>query len=185
MDDKQIVALYWERSENAIAETQKKYGKYCRAIAASILSSELDAEECVNDTYLRAWQSMPPHKPSRLSTFLGKITRNLALNRYAHDRAQKRKGEVELALEELAEVLPDPSSQGSPAEELVLRDAINRFVGSLSRQSRVIFVRRYFYLCPIKEIAKGMGLSENAVKVTLSRTRNKFRIYLEKEGISI
>jgi len=183
MEDEKIVEMYWARSEDAIKETQKKYGNYCRRIAMNILSNELDAEECVNDTYLKAWEAMPPHRPERLSTFLGKITRNLSLNRYARDRAQKRAPLAEAVYEEIAELIPDEG--GDPADECRLRDAINGFLETLNPKSRIIFVQRYWYLCSIKEIAKNRAVSESDVKVTLSRTRKKFKEYLEKEGITV
>ena len=184
MEDQKIVGLYWERSEAAIKETEKKYGTYCHSIAYRILHSTEDAEECVNDTYLRAWEAMPPHRPSRLSTFLGKITRNLALNRYWHDRAQKRVPAMELILDEVEAFLPDPSDRPL-SEEVALREAINGFVGSLPTKKRRIFVRRYFYCSSIREIANDYGMSENAVKVTLHRLREECKVYLEKEGIAI
>ena len=185
MEDQRIVELYWERSEDAITETQKKYGRYCHIIAYNILYSDEDAEECVNDTYLKAWDAMPPHKPERLSTFLGKITRNLALDRYSRSRAQKRVAVgTELILGELEECIPDAGA-ADVSEEMILRDAINGFLGSLPKQTRILFLRRYWYLCSIKEIARDFAMTENRVKVTLLRTRTKFKAYLEKEGIVI
>ena len=185
VEDKKIVELYWDRSERAIAETQTKYGRYCHSIAYNVLYSNEDAEECVNDTYVKAWNAMPPHQPTRLSTFLGKITRNLALDRYSQRRAQKRVVPgTELILDELAECIP--SGEGSDmSDELILRDAVNGFLASLPKQTRVIFVRRYWYLSPVSDIARDLGLTESNVKVTLLRTRNKFKAYLEKEGIMI
>jgi RNA polymerase sigma-70 factor (ECF subfamily) len=115
MEDKRIVELYWERSDTAIAETEKKYGRYCHYIAFNILNSSLDAEECVNDTYVKAWEAMPPHKPERLGGFLGKLTRNIALNRYAENRAQKRSPHTaDLVFEEAAGLIPDPDSLSAP-----------------------------------------------------------------------
>lgn len=183
MDDLQIIELYFERSEKAISETEKKHGRYCMSIANRILRSDQDAEECVNDTYLRAWNAIPPARPTHLRAFLGRITRNLALNRYATLHAEKRGNGAELALEELAEVLADPDSEIDRVETDALRESINRFLGSLPRDTRIMFVRRYFYLLPIAEIADGLGTNENRVKVTLHRTREKLRAYLEKEGI--
>lgn len=184
MDDQKIVDLYWERSEDAIKETQKKYGKYCYHIAYAILYSNEDAEECVNDTYLRAWGAMPPAKPNRLSTFLGKITRNLALDRYEKNHAQKR-GAIEIALDELSECIPDADSTQAPVDEIVLGDAINAFLGGLPARTRQIFVRRYWYMSSIKSIARDVGMSESAVKVTLMRLREAFRLHLLKEGIEL
>ena len=183
MEDKKIVDLYWSRSEDAIKETEKKYGGYCRRIAMNILSNELDAEECVNDTYLRAWEAMPPHRPERLSTFLGKITRNLSLNRYARDRAAKRAPLAETVYEEIAELIPDESE--SAVDESRLSEIINSFLASLSQKHRIIFVQRYWYLCSVKEIAKSRGITESDVKVSLMRTRRKFKEHLTKEGITV
>ena len=183
MEDKQIVDLFWSRSEDAIRETEKKYGSYCRRIAMNILSNELDAEECVNDTYLKAWEAMPPHRPERLSTFLGKITRNLSLNRYAHDRAQKRAPLAEAVYEEISELIPD--DEGDPSDSAELAAAINGFLATLTSKNRIIFVQRYWYLCSVKEIAGNRALSESDVKVSLMRTRKKFREYLTKKGITV
>lgn len=183
MEDARIVEMYFDRNETAIEETQKKYGRYCHYIAYNILHSDPDAEECVNDTYLRAWEAMPPHKPGRLSVFLGKITRNLALNRYAYDHAKKRSDGIDVALDEIAEVLADPESETDEEESLRLRDALNSFMETLPEDTRVIFVRRYWYMCRVAQIAADLGTSENRVKVTLHRTREKLKAYLEKEGI--
>ena len=184
MDDKQIVDLYFERNEAAIKETEQKYGKYCYAIAYNILQDRGDSEECVNDTYLNAWNARPPQRPNRLATFLGRITRNLSLNRYAQKTAEKRGGHAtELALDELAECIP--SGEGDPTDELALREAINRFLRELPRVSRVVFLQRYWYFRPIKAIAADANMSENAVKVMLHRVRERFLHFLEKEGIAL
>jgi len=185
MDDKLIIELYWNRSEEAIAETQKKYGKYCHYIAYNILSSTQDAEECVNDTYQKAWETIPPKKPEKLSAYLGKLTRNLAINRSIHDRAAKRSQESKVILDEAEEFIPDPLSVGDFTDEIHLQNTINGFLGSLTKEVRVVFVRRYWYMSSIKEIAKDYGLSESNVKITLMRTRNKLKEYLEREGITV
>jgi len=185
VDDARIVELYWDRSETAVVETQKKYGRYCFSIAYNILFSEQDAVECVNDAYINAWRSIPPHKPSCLRTFLGRLTRNISLNRYNRNRAQKRYANTELALDELAEVIPDPNSEAVESDNMVLKEAINGFLETLPKKTRIIFVRRYWYLSPIKNIADAFGLSESNVKSILFRTRSKFKAHLEKEGIVI
>lgn len=184
MEDQKIVALYWDRNDKALTETKKKYGTYCHSVAYRILRSDEDAEECVNDTYLRAWDAMPPHRPERLSTFLGKITRNLALNRYWQNRAEKRLGEVDLILDEMGELLPD-SGEMPLSDEVALREAINGFVGSLPVKKRKMFVQRYFYCCSIRTVARECGMTENATKVSLHRTREEFRAYLEEKGIYV
>jgi RNA polymerase sigma-70 factor (ECF subfamily) len=184
MDDSSIIALYWERSDRAIAETANKYGAYCHYIANAILPCHEDAEECVNDTWLRTWNAIPPQRPERLQTFLGKITRNLALNRWEKNRAQKRgTGQAFLALEELAECIGDGSGEERMADELHIREVLNRFLAGLPARTRKIFVRRYWYMSPVKEIAAEYGISESKVSVTLFRTRNQLKAVLEKEGI--
>ena len=183
MDDRTIVALYWERDPRAIEESQTRYGVHCHRIAARILDSREDAEECVNDTYLRAWGAIPPAKPSRLATFLGKITRNLALDRYDSAHAQKRNATTELVLDELCECIPDADSTLDLTDKIALGDAINSFLESLPVKTRQIFMRRYWFMSPIKDIARDVDMSESAIKVSLMRTRNEFKAHLEKEGI--
>lgn len=184
MEDSKIIDLYFERSQSAIKETHEKYGHYCHTIAYNVLYSYEDAEECVNDTYLRVWKSIPPHRPSRLSAFLGKITRNLALDRYDSRTAKKRECPLELALEEISECVPDVSAERE-SDGGVLRDAINSFLASLPRRTRIIFMQRYWYLSSISEISASLGISESNVKVILMRTRKKFKEFLEKEEIFI
>ena len=171
--DEDILTLYNRRDEQAIAATQSKYGSYCRAVADRILRVREDAEECVNDTYLHAWNAIPPARPGSLRAFLGAIVRNLAINRLNYNRARRRNAAI-VALDEFAECLPD-----------ALRAAFDSFLASLPERERVIFVRRYWYLCPVAEIARGMDIPEGTVKSILSRTRERFRIHLEKEGIFV
>lgn len=186
MEDKQIVDLFWERSESAISETQRKYGKYCYFIAHNILYNIEDSEECVNDTYMRAWNSMPQQRPSVLKTFLGKITRNLALNRYKALSANKRNyGQVPLALDELQECIPGEDNTANIVNDLALTEIFNRFLASLSEEQRRIFMRRYWYLSSIKEIADEYSVGESKVKMTLMRSRNELKTLLETEGISL
>lgn len=185
MEDSKIIDLYFERSQSAIKETHEKYGHYCHTVAYNVLYSYEDAEECVNDTYLRAWKSIPPHRPLRLGAFLGKITRNLALDRYDARTAKKRSGAVEVALEEISECVPDSHGEQDESDGGVLRDAINSFLASLPRRTRIIFMQRYWYLSSISEISASLGISESNVKVILMRTRKKFKEYLEKEEIFI
>lgn len=186
MDDEKIIELYWERSEKAVSETAKKYGKYCRYIAFNILQSDEDSEECVNDTYLKAWNAIPPRRPEKLRTFLGKITRNLSLNRYEKRYAEKRgHGQIPMLLDELEECIPDSRSTDNVIDDIALRDLLNRFLGSLTPKARKVFVRRYWYMCSVKEIAKEYHMSENDISVTLFRTREKLKTLLKKEGISL
>ena len=184
MDDERIVELYFERSEAAIEQTHKKYGNYCHKIAYNVLFSHPDAEECVNDTYLRAWSAIPPQRPSRLAAFLGKITRNLALDRYFAAKAKKRAPILDTPIEELAECLPD-ETQGDLADSLVLYDTLNEFLASLPQRTRVIFMQRYFYFCSVRDIADGLSLTEANVKVILHRTRESLRQLLQEKGINV
>lgn len=183
MDDRSIVELFLERSESAIIEAEEKYGRLCRSIARGVLGNEEDAEECVNDAYLAAWNSIPPKEPERLSAYLGRLTRNIALDRYDMKRAEKRGGgEVTAALDELYEcVLPDIDI----TDELALRDALTHFLRQQPERARRIFVRRYWYMQTVHEIASACGYSESLVKMTLKRTRDKLKLYFEKEGIMI
>lgn len=184
MDDNQILDLYWARSESAISETSKKYGKYCHFVSYNILHNPQDSEECVNETWLKAWNSMPPHRPQRLSAFLGKITRNLSLNRYQRYNTEKRgRNRITLALEELQDCVPAAGSVEQVVDDLALADILNRFLASLGTEARKIFMRRYWYLCSVKEIAAGLRISESKVKMSLFRSRNELRTLLEKEGI--
>ncbi len=184
MDDRKIVDLYWARSETAIEETSKKYGGYCYSIAFGVLSDREDAEESVNDTYLSAWNSMPPHKPSILSTFLGKITRRISIDKWRRRSAEKRGGgEIVLALGELDECVVSADTTGSELDRQALADVMRAFVRSLSDYERQVFLCRYWYLDSIKTICERLGYSESRVKSMLARTRKKLRLTLEKEGL--
>ncbi len=186
MDDRDIIDLYWQRSESAISETDKKYGRYCRYIAGNILRSDTEAEECVDDAYMNAWASIPPTRPHSLRTFIGKITRNVALNRYARNRAQKRYAGIEATLDEIEELIAAPSgAEESFIDTIALRDALNEFLGTLTRKARVIFVKRYWYLASIKEIADEINTSESSIKVALHRTRGELKQFLEEKGIML
>lgn len=186
MEDSQIVALYFQRSEQAIEETANKYGKYCFSIAHNILGNREDAEEAVSDTYLGAWATIPPHKPVVLSTFLGKIARRTAIKRWQHSRTQKRGGgELALALEELSEFLSDGSTPEAAIENAELTQLLNEFLRKLPKTERTVFVCRYWYLDPVAEIAKRFGFSQSKVKSMLSRTRKKLSTTLQREGITL
>lgn len=186
MGDERIVDLYWARTEKAISETAHKYGRYCHYIAYNILHSDEDSEECVNDTYLKAWNSIPPQRPIKLSTFLGKITRNLALDRYKYNSREKRGGgQIPLVIDELAEFASEADPATHIIDDMVLVDCFNRFLAALPTETRKIFMRRYWYFSPIKEIAVDFSISESNVKMTLSRTRNKLKQLLDKEGFEL
>lgn len=184
MEDSRIVDLYWERSENAIRETSRKYGKYCYSIAYNILYNAEDADEAVNDTYMGAWNSIPPHRPSILSTFLGKITRRISINKWNERKSDRRGGgELPLALEELADCIPSDHNVEQLVEEAYLAKLIDVFVTELPDTERRIFVCRYWYLDSISSICLQFGFSQSKVKSMLYRTRGKLLKYLEKEGV--
>ena len=186
MDDQQIIAMYRERDEHAIEETAAKYGRLCLTVATNLLASTEDANECVNDTWLHTWNAIPPRRPNKLAAFLGKITRNLALNRYEKTSALKRGGgQVPLALDELAECIPDPNTVERQLDDKLLADLLNVFLSGLTPETRKIFLRRYWNLSSVKEIALEYGISESKVKMSLMRTRGKLRSFLEKEGIAL
>jgi len=186
MEDMQIVDLYFARNEQAIAETAHKYGTYLFTIAHNILFNHSDAEEAVNDTYMGAWRSIPPHRPNRLSTYLGKITRRYSLEKWKRDRAQKRGGgEVPLALDELSDCIPGRDCPQIRVEMKELTQLMNGFLKELPETEQRVFVCRYWYLTPVKTIARDFGFSESKVKSMLSRTRSKLKSHLEKEGITV
>lgn len=186
MEDKEIIELYWLRSERAIEETARRYGRFCHSIAYNILFNREDSEECVNDTYLHTWNTIPPHRPNRFSAFLGKITRNLALKKYEKNTAEKRGGgAVPLALEELAECIPASDCVERCMDDRMLVEALNRFLNGLSLETRLIFLHRYWKLDAVSEIAREFGFSESKVKMSLMRTRGKLRNFLEQEGIEL
>lgn len=183
MDDRKIVDLYWARSEQAICETQHKYGRYCLSIASNILPFREDAEESVNDTYLTAWNIMPPERPGILSTFLGKLTRRISIDRWRKLSADKRGGGcVPLALDELSECVPGNTDPAAEVEAKELAKTVGLFLETLSGTERSIFLKRYFELMKIQQIAQSYGMSVSKVKSMLHRIRLKLRDHLQKEG---
>lgn len=186
MEDNDIIRLYWDRNEQAISATSDKYGRYCKRIAVNILGSEEDAKECVNDTWLNAWNAMPSHWPGQLSTFLGKITRNLSFNRYKRGRAEKRGGgEMTLILDELTDCVSDADNVEQIIDRRELEKALNSFVRSLSTKKRHIFVRRYWYADSVSAIAEDCGVLPGTVSKTLERTRKQLKSYLTERGFEI
>lgn len=179
--DDQIIELFFQRSENAIDETDKKYGAYCRKISMNILGVREDCEEAVNDAYLKAWNSIPPSRPDPLKTFMGLLTRRISINRYQYYRAQKRNLYFETLLSEVEEMIPSVTN----FDEGEISRAVNEFLKGLKRENRVFFVRRYWYSESIEDIAKLYGCGTSKVKSSLFRTRKALRAYLEKEGIEI
>ena len=185
MEDNEIVLLFEKRDERALAVSEKKYGKYCKAIAANILSSAQDVEECVNDTLLAAWNSIPPQKPNSLKAYLGTICRRLALNRYQTQKRGKRGNfTIAEAYEELEECIP-----GENVEDLVelarLRAALRDFIRTLPEEQAIMFMQKYWYIRSAKEIATDLKTTEGAVKVSLHRIRAKLKEYLKKEGFDL
>ena len=183
MNDSQIVNMYWERNEKAVEETQKKYGSFCYSVAYSILCNEEDAKESVNDTYLDAWNSIPPHKPSVLSAFLGKITRRISIDKWRNKNAARRGGgQITDTLDELAECIPDSNGIEKQLEEKALNETINSFIKSLPKKEQKIFICRYWYLDSIKSISEQFGFSQSKVTSMLFRIREKLRKILMEEG---
>lgn len=186
MEDGKIIDLYWARSQQAIVESQAKYGSYCHTIARRILEQEEDAEECVNDTWLRAWNAMPPQRPGFLSAFFGKLIRNLSLDRWRRARAAKRGGsQVEIALHELEDCLPD---RHAPDEALEARETaaiISAFLRRQTENDRKLFIRRYFHLEPLSQLEAEFSMTEGQIKSKLHRLRKKLKAELEREGVAV
>ncbi len=186
MEDHQIIGLFFDRSEAAISKVAEKYGRYCHYIAYNILRNEEDSEECVNDAYLRAWNVIPPHRPDNLSAFPGKITRNLALDKYKYCSREKRKRDQPvLSLEELGECIPVGNDVEQIMREKELTEMLNRFLAGLPKRKRQVFVRRYWYFSSVRDIARDCSLSQSNVKVMLLRTRQELKHYLEQEGVEL
>ncbi len=186
MDDSKIIDLYWARDQYAISITNLKYGPYCTTIAYNVLESRQDAEECVNDTWLRAWNTMPPQRPRVLSAFLGKITRNLALTRRERDTAKKRGGgQVPLILEELGDCVSGKDDVGREAEYKELLAAIDGFLTALPQRRRALFLRRYWYSDSIADAAARCGMSVSTAAMTLTRLRRELRQYLTERGFDL
>ena len=184
MEDHQIVELYWSRQESAIAETKAKYERMLMGISLSLSPTPSDAEECVSDTYLAAWNSMPSDRPTYLGAYLSKIVRRLSVDRFRAQTAQKRGG-VGQVFEELSECIPSGSDVEGEYDEHQTADSINRYLYSLDEEKRYIFVRRYFYSDATETIALSLGVSQSKVKTTLHRLRAGLRKHLEREGVSI
>lgn len=183
MEDSQIVDLYWDRSEQAIAETDCKYGRYCFSIANNILPFREDAQESVNDTYLAAWNALPPARPAVLRTFLGKLTRRISIDRWRYLSAEKRGGGmIPAALEELAGCIPGGEDPAAAVEMKELAQHINEFLDTLPVTERQVFLMRYFELAPLTKIQDKYAMTGSRLRSMLHRTRKKLRRHLEKEG---
>ncbi len=183
MQDEKIIALYWQRDENAIRETEQRYGRYLAKIAYNILSDPEDSKECVNDAYLKAWNTMPPHRPENLAAYLGKITRQLAIDIFrAKNRKKRKASEYAVSLSELEECVPDTAPAQQEADLRRLAESINSYLSSLPREARTTFVGRYYYADSLREVAAYHGISVPKAKSMLYRTRQGLKDYLKKEG---
>ena len=180
MEDLEIIELYFRRDDRAIAETDAKYGKLCLALASNVLGNAQDAEECVNDTYLRAWNSIPPAKPKKLQAFLAAITRRLSLDRYREQRAAKRNRDLEVSFEELSDMIEAPDDRADELPEL-----LNSFLRTLDQPERRLFLRRYWFSVSVETLAKEEGTTKNAITVRLYKTRNKLKAYLQERGYTV
>ena len=185
MEDKDIIALYWAREEDAIRETAAKYGGLCRSIVGRILASPEDGEECLNDTWLGLWNAIPPQRPSRFAAFVGRIARNLALKRFDYLTAAKRCSEAVCSLEELGDCVSGRASVEDELENRRIEEAIDAFLWSLGKEKRTVFIRRYWYFDSVEHICRRTGYSQSKVKSMLYHTRQKLRDYLESEGIEL
>ena len=183
LEDSKIISLFFARSEQAIEELSRKYGPAIKKTVGNILRDQSDVEECENDTYLKTWNSIPPHTPDPLSSYVCRIARNLAINRYHAGRAEKRNHSYDLVLEEMEECIPDGTSVETELEAKELTAAINRFLSALSPEDRFLFVRRYWYADPVSELARMTGGSPNRVSLRLFRIREKLKKTLMKEGL--
>lgn len=184
MEDHEIIALYWDRNEQAIEETEKTYGGKLSALAYRIVSTREDAQECVNDTYLAAWNTIPPQRPAFFFAYLAKICRNFSLGRLDWLNAARRKAEVVTLTREMELCIPDRANERR-LEGQELGAVLNRFLGTISRENRMIFLRRYWYADSIEEIAQRYRCSQSKVKTSLHRTRNKLSAFLAKEGVTV
>lgn len=184
MEDEKLIELFWNRSELAIQETSNKYGGYLRRISMNILESAEDAKECVNDTYLKVWNSIPPQRPGVFQSWIGRIARNISLDRYRHEHAKKRGGHgMDILLSELEECITYPDSWKRESSDEQIAEALNQFLQGMKKENRMIFVRRYWYGDSVGEIAQHFSMKESKVKTSLYRSRNMLRRHLDKEGI--
>lgn len=185
MEDKNIIELYWQRSEKAIAETDLKYGKLCKQLAKNILFNIDDAEEVVNETYLGVWNSIPPERPKHFRTFICRITKNLAMAKVRYYNADKRKNEGVVSLDEVQDILSGNSSVEEEYEKKVISGYISDYLRMIDQEKRNIFLSRYWYYYSIADIAKAYGMSESKIKTTLFRIRRKLKEYLKDKGVEL
>lgn len=185
MEDQAIVQLYWDRDEEAIVQSDRKYGAFCLRLALNLLSLRQDAEECVNDTWHAAWNSIPPQRPMSLKAYLGRLTRNFSITRFRANHAQKRNAAMELMLSELSECIPDPETTESRMEYLELSSRIGYWLKTLPKEDRMLFVRRYWYGDPPKVLAQRYGITASQASQRLFRLRRDLKNLLEQEGVCL
>lgn len=183
MEDQDIIQLYWDRNEDAITATDRKYGSVCRSLSYHILESREDADECVNDTWHKAWLTMPPQRPNSLRAYLTRITRNLSIDRWRAGRAQKRDSAMEVLLGELEDCVPAPVSAEATAESREITRCLENWLMSLDKSDRVLFLRRYWYGISVNDLAQELGLTPNKTAQRLFRLRGRLRRALEQEGV--
>lgn len=183
MEDEEILALYLARSEDAIRETELKYGKLCQKISMGILNDRRDSEECLNDTWMVMWNTIPPKKPNPLKAYICRVVKNLSMKKYEYNHAKKRRSEYEASLDELEDCICSSKDVEKSIEKKELTDAVNRFLEKLPREKRILFLRRYWFMHSLKELAKDYHISEKAVSMRLMRTRENLKIFLEREGL--
>lgn len=184
MEDRQIIDLFFDRNEAAVTETANKYGALCLGVAYNILGSRADAEECVNDTYMGLWNAIPPARPENLKNFVCRVARNLSLKKLRHNSAQKRDRGLEVSLSELEDILPDDAvTPGISDGEL--SGLMNEFLRTVDADARNVFIRKYWFFDPIRDIARMYGFSEGKVKTLLFRTREKLKVFLNEKGVRL
>ncbi|MBO4971611.1 MAG: sigma-70 family RNA polymerase sigma factor [Clostridia bacterium] len=185
MDDRTIINLFFDRSEDAIKELDIKYGKCCHELSYSIVGNRQDAEECVNDSYLGVWNAIPPKRPNPLLAFVCKIVRNISINRFNANKAKKRNTEYDISLEELGDIIEDPNTLESEYAEKEILGYIEEFLDMQTQENRVIFIRRYWFSDSLADIGKYTSMSKKAVAARLKRMREKLKVYLEERGITV
>ena len=185
MTDKEIIALYFKRSENAIEQTDVKYGKLCHSISINILNDTRDSEECVNDTYLTLWNKIPPKEPNPFKAYICRIIKNLSLKKYEFNHAKKRNSEYEASLDELEECIPSGFDTEKNYENQLITEAINQWLESLPKEERVLFVKRYYYGASVKDLAMEFGYRENQMAQKMMKLRKKLRVFLIREGVDL
>ena len=183
MDDKMIIDLFFSRSENALSELERKYGISMQSISYNILKNREDAEECVNEAYMSLWNAIPPERPEPLFAFASRVVRNISLNRYKHNKAKKRGGGFDIALEEIADIIPSEQGVEAECENNEIREALNDYLATLSSENLYIFMRRYWYMEDVRDISRAMNISDQAVYLRIDRMKKKLNKFLEKRGV--